>query len=446
MSTGKLKANKDWLVWARKSVHLDKKEVAKKMRIKEETFNNIECTGELKYSQLLRLSEIYKLSPHLFFNAKNPIYEKDIADFRTENNKQLEITSDIIFELRNAKSKRQTLLNIEKEDEDFRVSDFKFKDSVCDNDDEAINIILDELEMSNAKRELFSLNDWISKIEKLGILVFQFYGISPKKLRGYAIYYDKLPIIGINHQEKKEEAMKFTLFHELAHLLLKKEGLSNLSSYYPKDAIEVRCNHITGEVLVPSKDIRNIVKTKNITDFTDYNVIKYLAKRYNVSNEVIVRKFLNEKYIKPKDYEAYKNEFNKFIFPEHSKKTEQSKNKDKSEDVNVSSTQENKSKNNQRLAQKCITENGEYYINLLIQAYENEIITDLDLARNLDVSLSIVDIIIQKINKGGSMIWIMQNMLLTPLFFFVENLEMHMKKQHFQFIGKILIIQLKRES
>lgn len=384
-----LKTNKDWLVWARKSVHYDKNTVAKKIGVKKETIEKWEDTGEIQYKHLAKLSKIYKQAPFIFFNSNNPVYEKELPDFRTIKNKEITETSKISFELRNAKFKRETLLNLEEENSDFTNPEFKLKNYNYKSKEEIIDFLNNILEMSNTKRSTFNLNNWIRKIENFGILIFQFYNISPKDLRGYAIYYDKLPIIGINHQEK-ETARKFTLFHELAHLILKKEGLSNIDSYYLKNDTEIKCNSIAAEVLIPSTTIIKELEKKNISNFTDKEIIKNLAKRYNVSNELIVRKFLETKYITQKDYEKYKDELNNYIFP--------IKKSQKKELISPEDSKKNKLNNDKRLAKKFITENGDYYINSLIYAYKNDMITDLDFARNLDTSSNIVKLLIQRMN------------------------------------------------
>lgn len=393
MSTDIIQTNKNWLVWARKSVNYDEETVAQKMNINKEKIRDWERTGKITYSQLIKLSEICQVAPHMFFSKADPVYEKPIVDFRTLENKKIEISPDINFELRNAKNKRETLLDIEDESEDFHVKEFKLKDYSCTSSDDVVNILNNVLEMSNAKRNQRKLNYWISKMEDLGILVFQFYGIPPKDLRGYVLYYDKLPVIGINHRET-ENGIKFTLFHELAHLLLKKEGLSNFESYNLNNDIEVQCNYIAGEVLVPNKDIDYRVKNGEIKDFTNSNLIKKLANYYKVSGEVIVRKFLMGNYINSKDYEIYKNDLNKYLFPTSKKNSKKSVKKQK-EDITVEEKEKRKKETNRRIAQKTITENGDYYISSLIYAYYNDILTLLDIARNLDVSIDIVKSIIQ---------------------------------------------------
>ncbi|MBE6512463.1 MAG: ImmA/IrrE family metallo-endopeptidase [Methanobrevibacter olleyae] len=392
MSTEVIQANKNWLVWARESVNYDKKTVAQKMRIKEETLDNWEKTGQLKYNDIIKLSKIYHIAPHLFFNANDPVYEKPFADFRTVKNKKVKSSSKIVFELRNAKARRETLLDIEEDDEDFIIPDFKLKDCNVNTIDEAIEAINNFVRLNTARRKNFTTDDWIIQIEKLGILVFQFYEIPPEDLRGYVIYYDKLPIIGINHQES-DNAKKFTLFHELAHILLKKEGLSNFYSLNIKDYTEVKCNAIAGEILIPSTVIKQEVENRNVENFTDEKLIKELSKKYGVSNEVIVRKFLNENFITKKEYEKFKEKLNKFIFD--SPKTESKRPPRVKKELTPEEINENKIQGDRRIARKTITKNGEYYINSLIYAYMNDIITDLDFARNLDVSLRVVKFIIQ---------------------------------------------------
>ena len=397
MSTELIQANKNWLIWARRSANYRKETVAQKMNVNEETLDKWESTGQIEYADLVRLSKIYHIAPFMFFNENNPVYEEPIADFRTIKNKEAEISPEIVFELRNAKSRRETILEIEEEDNDFIIPEFKLNDISCKSESEAIEIINNALGMSNAKRTTHKLDYWIKRLEDLGILVFQFYGIAPEELRGYALYYDKLPIIGINHRES-ESARKFTLFHELSHLLFKEEGLSNFSSYRLNDDVEVICNAVSGEILVPAKDIDYIVKSENIADFTNPNLIKRLSSKYKVSDEVIVRKFLNQNYISQKDYETYKEDLKIYILP---KKTARKKSQSKKQyDDNAVSTIEEKTlKKNKNKARQFITQNGDYYTNSLIYAYHNNIISDLEFARYLDTSLNVVKLVVQLMSE-----------------------------------------------
>lgn len=69
--------------------------------------------------------------------------------------------------------------------------------------------------------------------------------------RGYAIYDEYCPLIFINSKDTSENGKIFTLLHELAHILLKHSGVS---SYDFNKNEEYQCNHIAGEILMPSQD------------------------------------------------------------------------------------------------------------------------------------------------------------------------------------------------
>ena len=291
MSTDLFKINTKWLKWARTSVKYEKDDVASKLNISPEKITEWEETGELTQSEIMALSEIYEVSPFTFFEGNDPVYDEGIPDFITVNSEKIKITPEIMFELRRAKGKRETLLNLEEEFDDFEFPLFSLNTIDSDNPLIIAENIRNLLKISKTDSNK-KLDYWINLIESLGILVFEFYDIGPEELRGYALYYDKLPIIGINHNESIN-AKKFTLFHELIHLIMKKDDIINCKSQRKKDN-------------------------------------------------------------KPKD--SYKGVHNK--------------------------------------AELALRKNGYYFTSLLIKAYEEELISDIDMALELEVSLEVMSKII----------------------------------------------------
>ncbi len=389
MSTEIVKVNAKWLKWARTSVKYEKEDVASKLNINPEKITEWEETGELTKNELMALSNVYEVSPYTFFDGNDPVYDEDIPDFRTINSKKIKITPEIMFELRRVKENRNTLLNFEDEFYDFEFPIFSLNTIDSDNPDIVAKKIRNLLNMSRSNSHR-KLDYWIKLIESLGVLVFEFYNIEPEQLRGYALYYDKLPIIGINHKESTN-AKKFTLFHELAHLIMKKDGISNINEYSITNNDEAYCNKVAAEVLLPS----NLFE-KYIEDNTSYKRfrtqdIKGLSKLFNVSNQVIVRKALDLGFIKHEDYNERINEFNEYINPpKKNSPNKSSNNKPKSKD--------NKPKDSDKglhnKAKIALRKNGNYFTSLLIKAYEEELITDVDMALELNVSLQVMSKII----------------------------------------------------
>ncbi|MDR3291997.1 MAG: ImmA/IrrE family metallo-endopeptidase [Methanobrevibacter sp.] len=312
MESEKLKANNEWLVWARETAHYNIEDLAKKIKKPTKTIKEWESTGLIRWNDLEELSEHYQRPSHIFFSKNKPIYEEYIPpDFRTFNNKKEDVTPNMAFEIRNAKYKRNVLLNLEDESNDFTFPYFELKNLPTNDINKVTDFIREKLSMNRAKISLKKLNHWISKIESLGVLIFEFYGIDPDELRGYALYYDKLPIIGINHREF-DNPKKFTLFHELAHLILKKDGMSNLSGYFLNDDEEATCNKIAADILVPSKLFRSLNEEFNRNNFDDMDV-ELLSKKFKVSKEVIIRKALDLNLINKKEYNKKINEFQYYL-------------------------------------------------------------------------------------------------------------------------------------
>lgn len=300
-----------------------------------------------------------------------------------------------MFELRRAKENRETLLNFEEDFDDFEFPLFSSYTLDSTNPLIVAENIRNLLEMSRSNSHR-KLDYWINLIESLGILVFEFYNIEPEQLRGYALYYDKLPIIGINHKESTN-AKKFTLFHELAHLIMKKDGISNINEYTIINNDEAYCNKVAAEVLVPNKLFKNYIRDNSSYKKFRVEDIKGLSKIFNVSRQVIVRRALDLGFISRVDYNNRIKEFNEYINPP------KKNNSNKNVNSKLQPKKDNKSKDSDKglhnKAKIALRKNGNYFTSLLIKAYEEDIITDIDMALELKVSLEVMSKIISIMEK-----------------------------------------------
>ena len=395
MSTEILNVNTKWLKWARTSVKYEKDVVASKLNVNPEKITEWEETGELTHDELIALSDVYELSPYTFFDGNDPVYDKEIPDFRTINSEKIKLTPEIMFELRRAKENRETLLNFEEDFDDFEFPLFSSYTIDSNNPLIVAENIRNLLDMSRANSHR-KLDYWINIIESLGILVFEFYNIEPEQLRGYALYYDKLPIIGINHKESTN-AKKFTLFHELAHLIMKKDGISNINEYAIINNDEAYCNKVASEVLVPNKLFKNYIRDNPSYKKFRAKDIKGLSKIFNVSRQVIVRRALDLGYISRVDYNNRIKEFNEYINPP--KKNNSNKNVNSKLQPKKDNKPKDSDKGLHNKAKIALRKNGNYFTSLLIKAYEEDLITDIDMALELKVSLEVMSKIISIMEK-----------------------------------------------
>lgn len=150
-----------------------------------------------------------------------------------------------------------------------------------------------------------ALNAWKAAVESKGVLVFQASGIEVQEMRDFSIAAQVLPVIVLNVKDTPS-ARIFTLIHELAHLALGATGVCNLSQ---SDSIEVHCNAVAGETLVPrssfvaeSEVVKNIQESEMPT-WQD-STIASLANKYHVSRQVILRRLQTLSLISGTEYGA----------------------------------------------------------------------------------------------------------------------------------------------
>ena len=106
------------------------------------------------------------------------------------------------------------------------------------------------------------------KLEQKGVFVQCFTDVPVEVVRGFAIYEQELPIIGINDNDRPP-AKSFSLIHELVHLIKRESSVCNVMyNTTSSQKEEVFCNAVAGELLVP-KDALAIVLRYRISQNTE---------------------------------------------------------------------------------------------------------------------------------------------------------------------------------
>lgn len=133
------------------------------------------------------------------------------------------------------------------------------------------------------------------RTEKLGVLVMAngvignntSRSLKVEEFRGFALCDDLAPLVFINGKDAKS-AQLFTLVHELAHLWLGRDGISNPAESDTEDAdeIETLCNRTAAEFLVPAEEF--VARWSALRDHDD--PAGALARRFKVSVPVIARR------------------------------------------------------------------------------------------------------------------------------------------------------------
>ncbi len=125
--------------------------------------------------------------------------------------------------------------------------------------------------------------------------------LDPAEFCGFALCDPYAPLIFINGKNSKS-AQLFTLAHELGHIWLGKSALSNTEKLPKKGSRdeEVWCNAVAAEFLVPMETFRSMLRQ----DEPLAEAMTRLARTFNVTTSVILRRLLDAEWLTQERYES----------------------------------------------------------------------------------------------------------------------------------------------
>ena len=365
--------NPEILVWARKTVKLSVDLAAHKIGVTPERLYAWEVGDDNPtIKQLYKIADVYKRPFALFYFPEPPKHFKPLKDFRL-------FPSSVLFSENDEYQFQKELLLFQRKRElalelyemlDEKPPKLNLKANIKESPEIISKKIIDYLkinhdEIDNTEPGYDALNYWKNFLESKGVLIFQTTRVPLYIMRGACIAEEILPVIIINSNDSQNGRI-FSLFHELTHIVLNSDSISNFR-YREKDLfdqIEVYCNRAAAEILVPSELLLQMDVVKghkpNNMDW-NYNELKYIAKRFCVSQEVILRRLLT--YNKTNS-SFYKN----FRDSQH-------------HDKEIKQTGGDYYKN-------IITKNGQLFLNLALQGYYQEKLSASSLVDFIQVKIS----------------------------------------------------------
>jgi len=160
-------------------------------------------------------------------------------------------------------------------------------------------------EQSSWRGSSGAMANWRTAVEEAGVFVFK-RSFKQKEVFGFCLEDDVFPIIMVNNGATFTRQV-FTLFHELAHLLAGVSSITTMDGSFvermsgPSRRVEVACNQFAAEFLVPAESF----------PWSDVNrddlerSIEEIARWYNVSREVILRRILDRGWVDSATYDEY---------------------------------------------------------------------------------------------------------------------------------------------
>lgn len=151
-----------------------------------------------------------------------------------------------------------------------------------------------------------ALDGWREAFAEVGIYVFKD-AFHASRYFGFCLFDDTFPIVYVNNTMAKSRQV-FTLFHELGHLLFHTSGIDTVDDRLLEHVvgadrrIEILCNELAAAFLVPDDDLDALLLARAIEPNRQAAI--QFAAHYNVSREVIYRKFLDRGLVSAAEYSA----------------------------------------------------------------------------------------------------------------------------------------------
>lgn len=288
------------LAWARREAGLDPETAARKLAVKPDRLARWESgEGRPTIPQLLRLSEVYKRNPAVFYLPEPPRETLTVHDFRRlPDVGAAALSSGLRYEIRLAAARREIMLDILGPD----APQTRLPQVRIDNIDaeRAASTIREHLnvtvtEQKTWRRPGVGFRRWRDAIERIGALVFQTTRVDVKEMRGFSLVEQRLPVILLNGGDA-HAGRSFSLLHEICHLILRDGGLCLPGDERHAEGtdLEVFCNRIAGATLVPADSLLAEPIVRRVTgreNWADEDLIA-LAREYSVSREMVLRRLL----------------------------------------------------------------------------------------------------------------------------------------------------------
>ena len=318
-------------------------------------------TKKPTWNQLMKVSSKYKVPTAFFFIDEYPIvedYTEKLVNYRKIDVNVPNVESpSLLYNIRQVEFNRETYMEL-CDDTNKKLITFKnffFSKSNQIDFSRYIRSILDF--NLDSQKELYSdsnhysfLNHWKNLLnEKLGILIFESQNVDILEMRALCLYHDEIPIILLNGKDSVNGRI-FSLFHELTHLIMHESAVCDI---YLDHELEVFCNAVAGEFLVPSNDFKG--ELSGFSNYLGNSCLNKLANTYGVSKYVILRRLLDLGKIEQKDYDIKINEFMNNSVKYHS--------------------HGGNYLNNQ------IKYNGKQYLEVLLNAYDLGVITEFEFSQ-----------------------------------------------------------------
>lgn len=305
------------LQWAREQRGLTIAVAVKRLQMSEKRLEAIEANVESPtVAQLKKMADKYKRPLIVLLLDEPPTTFTPLKDFRSLPDQEREIFSpelrdeirratqqqEIYAELRSELGEALTPVQLPAASRDARQLAHALR--------ALLGVTFEQQRRWSNGRE--ALTEWRTRIESLGILVLEASHVKLSEMRGMSLS-QRLPVVIVLNGQDSERGKVFTLLHELAHLTLRQPGVCDLHQRGDvTNDIEVFCNEVAGEALLPSDSFLNLEVVRHHTAGTrwsDQELDAIVSLVGGASTEAVLRRLLQLGKAGRTEHEERRTEF-----------------------------------------------------------------------------------------------------------------------------------------
>ena len=298
MASTRAHINPDMLVWARRRVNATPEQVARRVGTSLDVVQRWEAGEKRPTIKQLRTVAKYLERPVSHFYLDEP---PDEPAPRTEMRRvfggnPVSDSFDFAREVQRCMRRRQVSRDLFKRLGETPPSLPEPFDATEDPEEVAATVranllSVDINEQVGWKGAYEALRSWREAVERAGILSFQLSGIPISEARGFSVANRPLPLVAFNSSDSVRGRI-FTLFHEVAHVLLGTSTLHSRSPFESDDDTEQWCNRLAAAILIPKEDLLSLYQVQTLGPSASWSQqkVERLARRYGVSPAAMVRR------------------------------------------------------------------------------------------------------------------------------------------------------------
>ena len=286
--------NPSLLVWAREESGYALERVAKRLQVKEERVEAWE-KGERQptFRQVEELAKFLHRPLSVFFLSRPPQLPPLAAEYRRLPGVEPGHESpELRLALRQMLNRRENALNL-MEELGEPIPEFSLRAHLNESPVEVGRQMreatgIDSMTQLDWSNEWRAWSAWRGAIEQLGVLVFQFPKVTLEETRGLALLRMPFPVIAINGKEMPE-AKAYTIFHELAHLMLaaaneEVSALRETRSSVEWEKVERFAEVAASHALVPETALRTIIGNQGLSNSSwDIADVRKVARAFKIT-------------------------------------------------------------------------------------------------------------------------------------------------------------------